>query len=43
MVSITTTGITKTEKLEEIWLGELWGKWFLSLWAEDTTGRSYFK
>ena len=26
MVSITTAGITKTEKLEEIWLGELWGK-----------------
>lgn len=43
MVSITTTGITKTEKLEEIWLGELWGKWFPSLWAEDTTGRSSFK
>ena len=42
MVSITTTGITKTEKLEEIWLGELWGKWFPSLWAEDTTGRSSF-
>ena len=43
MVSITTTGITKTEKLEEIWLGELWGKWFPSLWTEDTTGRSSFK
>ena len=43
MVSITTAGVTKTEKLEEMWLGELWGKWFPSLWAEDTTGRSSFK
>ena len=43
MVSITSGGVTKTEKLEEIWLGELWGKWFPSLWAEDTTGRSSFK
>ena len=43
MVSITTAGVTKTEKLEEIWLGELWGKWFPTLWAEDTTGRSSFK
>lgn len=43
MVSITTGGVTKTEKLEEIWLGELWGKWFPSLRAEDATGRSSFK
>lgn len=43
MVSITSDGVTKTEKLEEIWLGELWGKWFPSLRAEDTTGRSSFK
>lgn len=43
MVSITTAGVTKTEKLEEMWLGELWGKWFPSLWAEDNTGRSSFK
>ena len=43
MVRITTAGITKTEKLEEMWLGELWGNWFPSLWAEDTTGRSSFK
>ena len=43
MVSITTAGVTKTEKLEEMWLGELWGKWFPSLWAEDTTGGSSFK
>ena len=35
MVSITTAGVTKTEILEEMWLGELWGKWFPSLWAED--------
>ena len=43
MMSITTAGVTKTEKLEEIWLGELWGKWFPTLRAEDTTGRSSFK
>ena len=43
MVSITYDGVTKTEKLEEIWLGELWGKWFPLLRAEDTTGRSSFK
>ena len=43
MVSITSNGVTKTEKLEEIWLGELWGKWFPLLRAEDTTGRSSFK
>ena len=43
MVNITYDGVTKTEKLEEIWLGELWGKWFPLLRAEDTTGRSSFK
>lgn len=43
MVSITTDGVTKTEKLEEIWIGQLWEKWFPSLRAEDTTGRSSFK
>lgn len=43
MVSILSEGITKTEKLEEIWLGELWGKWFPLLRAEDATGRSSFK
>ena len=43
MVSITTDGVTKTEQLEDIWLGELWGKWFPLLRAEDTTGRSSFK
>lgn len=43
MVSITSDGVTKTEKLEEIWLGELWGKWFPLLRAEDTTGRNSFK
>ena len=43
MVSILSEGITKTEKLEEIWLGELWGKWFPLLRAEDTNGRSSFK
>ena len=43
MVSIFSEGIAKTEKLEEIWLGELWGKWFPLLRAEDTTGRSSFK
>lgn len=43
MVSIIYDGVTKTEKLEEIWLGELWGKWFPLLRAEDTTGRRTFK
>ena len=43
MLSILYDGLTKTEKMEKIWLGELWGKWLPSLWAEDTTGRTFFK
>lgn len=43
MLSIIYDGLTKTEKMEKIWLGELWWKWLPSLWAEDTTGRTFFK
>lgn len=43
VVKITSGGVTKTEQLEEMWLGELWGKWFPTLRAEDTTGRKDFK
>ena len=39
-VKITSGGVTKTEQLDEMWLGELWGKWFPTLRAEDTTGRN---
>lgn len=43
VVKITSEGVTKTEQLDEMWLGELWGKWFPLLRAEDTTGRNDFK
>lgn len=43
VVKVTSGGVTKTEQLEEMWLGELWGKWFPTLRAEDTTGRKDFK
>ena len=43
VITITSGGISKTEVLDEVYLGELWSKWLPILYAEDATGRAEYE